>query len=143
MKLPLRPAMLTAMSLDADFSDPTDLRDITAYQFLFYTGLRVGSITAGDHTVKFEDIYFHPSIERCEVVLVCIRSWRRSATGKFDMHLAKIPVASPQRSPIGLGCMAPAGRDAPTVAASNGARWRRTLECERTFVAAHFLHDGG
>ena len=74
MKLPLRPAMLTAMSLDADLSDPTDLRDITAYQFLFYTGLRVGSITAGDHTVKFEDIYFHPSIEKCEVVLVCIRS---------------------------------------------------------------------
>ena len=39
VKLPIRPAMLEAMALDANLRDETDLRDICAYMFLFYTGL--------------------------------------------------------------------------------------------------------
>ncbi len=74
MKLPVRPAMVTAMTLDADLTDPTDLRDIAAYQLLFYTGFRIGSITASEHALKFEDLYFYPSIAECQMVLICLRS---------------------------------------------------------------------
>ena len=35
MKLPIRPAMLEAMALDADLSIDTDLQDLTSYFLLF------------------------------------------------------------------------------------------------------------
>jgi hypothetical protein len=74
MKLPVRPAMVTAMALDADLTDPVDLRDIAAYHLLFYTGFRIGSITASEHALRFEDLYFYPSVANCQMVLICLRS---------------------------------------------------------------------
>ena len=65
--------------------------------------------------------------------------WVNPATGNFDMHLAKFRLR-PLTGVRGvcavqfrLGCMAPAGRDVPTAAPGDGARWRRTLEFERSF----------
>ena len=71
--------MLEAMALDANLRDETDLRDICAYMFLFYTGLRIGhcavaSAAAAGHALRFEDLHFQPSFARCDRVLLCIRS---------------------------------------------------------------------
>ena len=74
MKLPLRPAMLHAMAMDADFTDDADLRDLCSYFMLFFAGFRVGTVTDSVHALKFEDIAFLPSIARPEKVLICVRS---------------------------------------------------------------------
>ena len=79
MKLPLRPAMLEAMALDADLSRDDDLRDLAAYFLFFFTGARIGhcappSATASHHAQRFEDICFHPSLKACKNVYICFRS---------------------------------------------------------------------
>lgn len=74
MKLPMRPAMLEAMALDADLTNDADLRDICSYYMLFFAGFRIGTITASQHALKFEDLAFSPSFEHCRVVLICVRS---------------------------------------------------------------------
>lgn len=79
VKLPIRPAMLEAMALEANLCDETDLRDIALYMLLFYTGLRIGhcavpSLAAAEHALRFEDLHFQPSFACCERVLLCVRS---------------------------------------------------------------------
>ena len=79
MKLPLRPAMLEAMALDADMSRGDDLRDMCAYFLLFFTGARIGhcappSASAANHALRFEDFFFYPSFADCTVVYICFRS---------------------------------------------------------------------
>ena len=79
VKLPMRPPMLEAMALDADLIKDDDLRDIACYYLLFFAGFRIGhcaatSPQATEHTLRFEDLYFHPSFVACEQVLVCVRS---------------------------------------------------------------------
>jgi len=79
MKLPIRPGHLEAMSLDADLSNASDLRDICMYHLLFYAGVRIGhvappSTAMAEHTIRFEDVYFEPSIAAPTLVYVCLRS---------------------------------------------------------------------
>jgi len=74
LKLPLRPAMLEAMAMDADWQNDDDLRDICAYYLLFFAGFRIGTVTASVHALKFEDIYFFPTLAQCTTVLICVRS---------------------------------------------------------------------
>lgn len=107
VKLPIRPAMLLAMALDADLGSPTDLRDIACYFMLFFTGLRVGHVAAtspqdAPHALRFEDLCFLPSFAHCEKVLICVRSTktRFRASGlpfwtviRHHPHLDFCPVA--------------------------------------------------
>lgn len=94
MKLPIRPAMLEAMALDADLSNDTDLQDLTSYFLLFFAGFRIGTITASQHALKFEDVVFSPSFENCSVVLICVRSSKtrpRAANLPFWTAISRQP----------------------------------------------------
>lgn len=94
MKLPIRPAMLEAMALDSDLSNDADLRDICSYFLLFFAGFRIGTVTASQHALTFEDLFFSPSFENCSVVLICVRSSKtrpRAANLPFWTAISRQP----------------------------------------------------
>jgi len=99
VKLPIRPAMLEAMALDANLTDPVDLRDIACYLLLFFAGLRIGhcavaSPAMAQHALRYEDLYFYPSFAACETVLICVRSTKtrmRAAGLPFWTAIARQP----------------------------------------------------
>lgn len=78
MKLPIRAGHLEAMAQDCDLSNAVDLRDLASYYTLFFFGVRIAHVAATSgaptHAMRFEDLFFWPTLQAPEIVYVCFRS---------------------------------------------------------------------
>lgn len=98
-KLPIRPGHLEAMALDVDLGCQRDLRDVCSYFLLFFAGVRIGHVAPpsealAQHAIRFEDVYFQPSVAAPTVVYLCFRSTKtrpRAANLPFWTAIAAQP----------------------------------------------------
>ena len=78
-KLRLQPAMLVAMCLDIDTSKRRDVRDNAQYTNMWYGAWRAGHTSTANrrvpkHLLRWEDVVFLPSVQRCERAFFLLRS---------------------------------------------------------------------
>lgn len=89
-KLPLRPHMILAILSLLDFSIDADLRDGAAYLLLYFTSQRIGHVAVDSavsrraHALRFESLYFYPSIDTVEIVFVCFDSTKTRTAAAND-----------------------------------------------------------
>ena len=69
--------MLVALLLSLNWNVDTDVRDGAAYVLLYYTSQRIGHVAVNGittHALRFESIYFYPSIALATIVFICFLS---------------------------------------------------------------------
>lgn len=103
-KLPLRPHMLAALLRLLNWNVDTDVRDGAAYVLLYYTSQRIGHVAVNGittHALRFESIYFYPSIALATIVFICFLSSKtRSPAANTPFWAAIAAQPNMRRCPV-------------------------------------------
>ena len=92
-KLPMRPEYLRLITEHTTFNldDVDDVRELTSYSILLFTGIRVGHLlpkntskTAKRHLLDWDNIKFEPNFENATVVVFLLDSTKVRSVAKKD-----------------------------------------------------------